>query len=249
MRGLNRAILARVLSIVGALVLALTFVVHDHYGEKAKDSVSELRILDLQDDIRQRFAGISQQLGSITAVPQTKSKEGIVVEFQNLPTKKNEADRAVSYYETRLKVALDQYYDIGPLIEVVKSDKSQNEIQKTSLAHEEEAVNVANQACEDAYDKFYPGAGLVAVNPKDRDLTPKESESVTTLGEQILVVEVNVSRLSNLVHDAADDKMKRDKASDKRFTSWTYFLYPLGSVLIIVGKILEPIEKANDLDL
>jgi hypothetical protein len=47
--------LSRYFSVLGALVLAFTFVVHDQLGEHARERVSDAQSAQLQFDLRQRL--------------------------------------------------------------------------------------------------------------------------------------------------------------------------------------------------
>src|SRR5271168_595982 len=236
--------LSRYFSILGALVLASTFIVHDQLGEQAKELISDVQSAQSQYDLRRRLKLLNDRVLSIDRNKQDNAEDEAFGE--PLPTTQGEADKEVLEELSFVQSTKDSYADLQPLIEVVRNRIPVDQYEKQIKASD---ANLSKAEGDFHSSSLTVDAGNAVFKKADNEsLSPRQSKDISVIDDQASAISKTVDTLTSEVLKAAGEELKRRKKARDCFTFASWILYPFGSLLVIAGKALESSEKPNDAD-
>jgi hypothetical protein len=124
-----------------------------------------------------------------------------------------------------------------PLIEVVRDH--------SEVIASENKVKASREALENADKVIYPFK-VPDLSEAKLPLKPAQATAIAIIRKQGVEFPTNVDQLAENVASAADEEAKHRKRTYDQFTFASWILYPLGSLMVIVGKLLEPDDVKDD---
>jgi hypothetical protein len=220
----------RLLSLIGALIVFLTFVTKDAIREHVKDTVGSLQSAEDVFEIRSQH---EISVGMLNSISQHVDEVWKTTPGRADYLKKDERsdlDYAIGEIKTLILQAEANLGILGRLVE--KLPKSESGV-KAELV----ALRTRYHSLDENYTKVATGVGNRSISEEDEDgwLAPLGSDSENLLAD--------IGALSAKARERCE-AVKRDTESKLRVFTWlSYFLYGLGWFLTLFGRLFD----ANDI--
>jgi hypothetical protein len=220
----------RWVSVAGATLIFVTYILKDEVRDRQKDLLEKMRIAQDSYEINSATAVIINEVEQVEFRRRFDKLQGLPAQPNNTIFARPEI---ISDYETRK--------EFGQLFEPVRDLKKELGIK--GVADDKLAIVERVLAAFRTLDPIVDG---VAETPDSRDLTPQEHTAIAEMHQQVFEWSQAVPAFAEAVLQEARSKREHREAFYDILTHVSWITYPVGWLLATLGTLLGKPENPGE---